>query len=106
LVLDFWHLWGSGATADEIAKVKRDLIYCIHFCDSLEKCGERGTFEQRGRDVWTGSGYIPLAEWVNAVRATGFDGCWSCELISRKYWELDPWKTALDLKAFLEYLLV
>jgi sugar phosphate isomerase/epimerase len=106
LVIDFWHLWDSGATAEQIAKLDKDLIYCVHFCDSLEKWGERGTFEQRGRDVWTGGGRIPLKEWVDAVRVTGFDGCWSCELLSPKYWELDPWQTARDLKAFLEYLLV
>jgi sugar phosphate isomerase/epimerase len=106
LVIDFWHLWDSGTTAEEIAKLDRNLIYCVHFCDSLESCGERGTFEQRGRDVWTGAGRIPLQEWVDAVRSTGFQGCWSCELLSPKYWELDPWKTAAYLKAFLEYLLV
>lgn len=104
LVVDFWHLWDSGTTPDEISKLNKDLIFCVHFCDSLEPWGRRGTFEQRGRDVWTGAGRIPLQEWVDAVRSTGFDGCWSCELLSPKYWELDPWKTAGDLKAFLEYL--
>lgn len=106
LVIDFWHLWDSGATPDEIAKLNKNLIYCVHVCDSLEQWGQRGTFEQRGRDVWTGAGRIPLQEWVDAVRSTGFDGCWSCELLSPKYWELNPWKTAADLKAFLEYLLI
>jgi sugar phosphate isomerase/epimerase len=105
VVIDFWHLWGSGTTPNEIAKLKKESIYCVHVCDSLEQCGERGTYEQRGRDVWTGGGRIPLKEWVDAVIATGFDGYWSCELLSPKYWELDPWKTARDLKAFLEYLL-
>ena len=106
LVIDFWHLWGSGTKVEEIAKLNKELIYCVHFCDSLDHWGERGTFEQRGRDVWTGAGRIPLKEWVDAVCATGFNGSWSCELLSPKYWELDPWKTAADLKAFLEYLLV
>jgi sugar phosphate isomerase/epimerase len=106
LVVDFWHLWDSGATAEQVAKLNKDLIYCVHFCDSLEPWGQRGTHEQRGRDVWTGGGRIPLKEWVDAVRATRFDGCWSCELLSPKYWELDPWKAARDLKTFLEYLLV
>jgi sugar phosphate isomerase/epimerase len=106
LVIDFWHLWNSGTTPDQIAKLRKDLIYCVHFCDSLDPWGERGTSEQSGRDVWTGAGRIPLQEWVNAVRSTGFDGCWSCELLSPRYWELDPWKTATDLKAFLEYLFV
>lgn len=106
LVIDFWHLWGSGATAEQIAKLNKDVIFIVHFCDSLEPWGQRGTFEQRGRDVWTGGGRIPLKEWVDAVRATGFDGCWACELLSPKYWELDPWETARDLKRFLEHILV
>jgi sugar phosphate isomerase/epimerase len=106
LVVDFWHLWDSGATPEQVAKVDKDIIYCVHFCDSLEQWGERGTFEQRGRDVWTGGGRIPLKEWVDATLATGFDGCWSCELLSPKYWELDPWQTARDLKRLLEILLL
>jgi sugar phosphate isomerase/epimerase len=105
LVIDFWHLWSSGATAEEIAKINKRSIFCVHFCDSLDPSGQRGTFEQRSRDVWNGAGQIPLQEWVDAVRSTGFDGYWTPELLSPKYWELDPGKTAKDLKIFLEYLL-
>ena len=35
-----------------------------------------------GANVWTGGGRIPLKEWVDAVKATGFDGIWRCELLS------------------------
>jgi sugar phosphate isomerase/epimerase len=106
IVVDFWHLWDSGATADQVAKLNKDIIFCTHFCDSLEPWGVRGTYEQRGRDIWTGAGNIPLKEWVDAVLATGFDGAWSCELLAPKYWELDPFNTARDLKNFLEYMFV
>ncbi len=106
IVIDFWHLWDSGTRVEDIARLDKRVIYCVHFCDSLEQWGQRGTFEQHGRNVWTGGGRIPLKEWVDAVKATGFDGWWECELLSPKYWELDPWRTARDLKAFLEYLLL
>ncbi len=106
LVLDFYHLWGSGTPAEEIARVNKDLIFCIDFCDSSDNFGERGDPRQRGRDVWTGGGRIPLKEWVDAVKASGFDSIWRCELLSPKYWELDPWQTARDLKCLLEYLLL
>ncbi len=106
LVLDFYHLWGSGTRPEAIARVPRERIFCVDFCDSADGFGEGGDPAQRGRDVWTGAGRIPLQEWVNAVRATGFDGVWRCELLSPKYWELDPWRTARDLKGFLEYLLL
>ena len=106
LVLDFYHLWGSGTRPEEIARVNKDRIFCVDFCDSSDGFGVRGDPRQRGRDVWTGGGRIPLKEWVDAVQATGFDGVWRCELLSPKYWELDPWQTARDLKSLLEYLLV
>jgi sugar phosphate isomerase/epimerase len=106
LVLDFYHLWGSGTRPVDLIRVKKEQICCVDFCDSADQFGERGDPEQRGRDVWTGGGRIPLKEWVDAVRVTGFDGVWRCELLSPKYWELDPWQTARDLRRFLEYLLV
>ena len=106
LVLDFYRLWGSGTTPEEIARVPSDVIFCVDFCDSLDEFGGGRDAAQRGRDVWTGGGRIPLKEWVDAVRATGFDGVWRCELLSPKYWELDPWATARDLRIFLEYMLV
>jgi sugar phosphate isomerase/epimerase len=106
LVLDFFHLWNSGTRPEDIARMDRRYIFCVDFCDSLDEFGQRGDSRQGGRNVWTGGGRIPLKEWVDAVRATGFDGIWRCELLSPKYWELDPWQTARDLKSFLEYMLV
>jgi sugar phosphate isomerase/epimerase len=106
LVVDFYHHWGSGTRPEAIARIPKERIFCVDFCDSADGFGERGDPGQRGRDVWTGAGRIPLKEWVDAVKATGFDGIWRCELLSPKYWELDPWQTARDLKSFLEYLLV
>jgi sugar phosphate isomerase/epimerase len=105
LVLDFYHLWDSGTSPDEIARMNKKNIFCVDFCDSLDPFGQGGDIAQRGRDVWTGGGKIPLKEWVDAVLATGFDGIWRCELLSPKYWEFDPWNTARDLRIFLEYLL-
>ena len=105
LVIDFYHLWGSGTRPDEIARLNKDVICCVDFCDSLDEFGKGDDFRQRGRDVWTGGGRIPLKDWVDAVRATGFDGIWRCELLSPTYWELDPWQTARDLRRFLEYLM-
>jgi sugar phosphate isomerase/epimerase len=106
LVLDFYHLWGSGTRPDAIARLDKKLIFCVDFCDSLDDFGERGDPDQHGRNVWPGGGRIPLKEWVDAVKATGFDGVWRCELLSPKYWELDPGDVARDMKRVLEYLVI
>jgi len=102
LVIDFWHLWGGGSTPDDIAKLDRKVIRFAHFCDSLDTFGSRGNPAQTGRGVWTGAGYIPLKYWSDAVLATGYEGWWSCELLSPRHWELDPFETARGLKQQLE----
>ena len=104
LVLDFWHLWITGTTPDDIARLDRDAINGIHFCDSLPTNGAPISHAQRA--VWPGGGNIPLKEWVDAVLATGYDGWWSPELHSPKHWEMDLWQTAYNLRELLEYLLV
>jgi len=106
LVIDFWHLWTSGVKPEAIAKLDKNIIYGAHYCDSLAIPESMETISHDLRHVWTGGGSIPLKEWVDAVKATGYDGWWSCELFSPKHWELDPWRTAGLLKEQLEILLL
>ena len=105
MVIDFWHLWTSGNTPEEVAKVDKRYIFAAHYCDSLVVPEGMDIISHDLRHVWTGGGHIPLKEWVDAVKATGYDGWWSCELFSPKHWELDPWLTARLLKEQLELLL-
>ena len=102
LVLDFWHLWQRGTTPDEIARLDRRLIAGVDFADSLGPAGSPAP-DQRSRCVWPGDGDIPLQEWVDAVRATGFDGWWDNELYSPVHWEsADPFAVGAGLLAVLE----
>jgi sugar phosphate isomerase/epimerase len=97
LVLDFWHLWHSGATPDDVARLDRRLIFGVDFSDSLGPAGP-GTPDQASRRVWPGEGAIPLREWADAVRSTGFDGWWDNELYSPPHWEsADPFGVAAGL---------
>lgn len=102
LLIDFWHHWTSGTTPEDIAKLDKDLIAGVHFCDSLPV---KNKVTHGLREIWTGAGHIPLQDWVDAVLSTGFDGWWSCELFSPVHWELDPAETARLLKNTLHYLL-
>jgi sugar phosphate isomerase/epimerase len=97
LVLDFWHLWQGGTTPDDIARLDRRVISGVDFADSLGPSGS-GTPDQRSRCVWPGEGDIPLREWADAVRSTGFDGWWDNELYSPPHWEsADPFAIGAGL---------
>ncbi len=105
LVLDFWHLWQRGATPEDIAGLNARVIFGVDFADSLGPPGT-GTPDQRSRCVWPGDGDIPLREWVDAVRSTGFDGWWDNELYSPPHWEsADPFAVGAGLHDVLEKLL-
>ena len=97
LVLDFWHLWQRGTTPEDVARLDPRMIFGVDFADSLGPAGADGP-DQRSRRVWPGDGDIPLREWVDAVRSTGFDGWWDNELYSPLHWEsADPFAVATGL---------
>lgn len=105
LVLDFWHLWQRGATPESISRLDPRFIYGVDFGDSIGPAGAP-TPDQVSRRVWTGEGDIPLQEWVDAVRSTGFDGWWDNELYSPPHWELDdPYRVASGLLEVLRTFL-
>jgi sugar phosphate isomerase/epimerase len=101
LVLDFWHLWHSGATPDELARLDPRTIFGVDFSDSIGAPGS-GTPDQLSRQVWPGDGAIPLREWAAAIRSTGFDGWWDNELYSSPHWEsADPFAVGAGLRDVL-----
>ena len=105
LVLDFWHLWQRGATPESIARLDPRMIFGVDFADSLGPAGSAGP-DQASRCVWPGEGDIPLRDWVDAVRSTGFDGWWDNELYSPIHWESDdPFAVGTGLLKVLKDLL-
>jgi sugar phosphate isomerase/epimerase len=105
LVLDFWHLWQRGATPETVARLNPRIIFGVDFADSLGPAGTPAP-DQQSRRVWPGDGDIPLREWVDAVRSTGFDGWWDNELYSPLHWEsADPFAVGAGLLEVLQRLL-
>ena len=103
MVIDFWHLWAGGETTpDDVAMLDGSMIYGIHFCDGKRHVPGTEWVEVELRGYLPGEGDLPIKEWVDAVRATGFDGVWSCELLSPRHWEWDLLEIALETKARME----
>lgn len=103
MVIDYWHCFTSGVKPPDVARMNKDLIYGVHVCDSLPFEGGIPN-EEILRDVPTGSGILDLLEWTSAVRATGYDGWWSCELFCKKQQQQNSYEVAKDLKTLLTRL--
>jgi len=103
MVIDYWHCFTSGVKPQDIARLNKDLIYGVHVCDSLPFEGSIPN-EEILRDVPTGSGILNLLEWTSAVRATGYEGWWSCELFCKKQQQQNSYEVAKDLKTLLTRL--
>lgn len=99
MVIDFWHLYaGEETEPEEVAALDKAMIYGVHFCDGVRHVPGTEWDELALRSYLPGEGEIPIAEWVAAVRATGFDGYWSSELLSPPHWEWDLFELAKETK--------
>lgn len=106
MVIDFWHLWAGGETKpEEVAALKKESIYGIHFCDGIKKQSGEEWDEAKLRAFLPGEGDIPILEWVDAVNSTGYEGSWSSELYSPTHWEWDLNEIAQETKErMLKYI--
>jgi sugar phosphate isomerase/epimerase len=104
LVIDFWHIWTAGETPEYVASLNKDLIFNVHVCDGLDFNRGKPPIEPELRDVWFGEGAIPLKEWINAVKATGYDGWFTCETFCKRAFEDDFLEIALKAKKFMDNL--
>lgn len=94
-VIDFWHLWyGGETTLDEVSTFDPSRIFHIHFGDGKRNPPNTVCDETDLRGYYAGDGDIPIADWVSAVKATGYDGWWSYELVSARHWQADTKEVA------------
>ncbi|MGO1074972.1 sugar phosphate isomerase/epimerase family protein [Inquilinus sp. CA228] len=105
IVIDFWHAYTSGDTPERLASLDKEIIYGVHLCDSLPHTGGIPN-EAMLRDVPTGKGVLDLKAWVDAVKATGYAGWWSCELFCNRQHQDNSFDIARELKSLMERLVL
>ncbi|MFO7849307.1 MAG: sugar phosphate isomerase/epimerase family protein [Spirochaetia bacterium] len=98
LVVDFWHFWASrGGGPEDIAKQSKNIIFGVHIADGYRPAeGESWPEETELRGALPGDGDVPIQEWVDAVKATGYDGFYSGEILNPRLWEADLTEIASD----------
>lgn len=105
IALDTWHYWTVGDTLEEVAATPKELIKAVHLSDGLELDREHEVPDQSvHRNVVIGGGAIPLQEWVDAVKSTGYDGWWVSEQFSDKANEHDFLEVARTIHGLLKIL--
>lgn len=118
LVVDFWHFWasrgggpggraedgssqsaahGDAAGFEEISRLDKSIIFGVHIADGYRPvAGEPWPEETELRGALPGDGDVPIQEWVDAVKATGYDGFYSGEILNPRLWEADLTEIASD----------
>jgi len=104
LCIDTFHMWTGGSPWEEVAALDPSVIVITHLSDATPCMGRE--WSDADRDVLPGDGILPLKEAVQAIRATGYAGLWSVEVMGARHWEWDPEELARELKRRAEAFLV
>ncbi|MGN6221287.1 MAG: sugar phosphate isomerase/epimerase family protein [Microbacterium sp.] len=105
LALDTWHFWTVGDTLEEVAALPKELISVVHISDGLDLDRANEVPDQSvHRDVVIGGGAIPLQQWVDAIKSTGYDGWWASEMFSTRAAEGDLLDVATTIRGLVEIM--
>lgn len=106
IALDTWHYWTTGDTLEEVAATPKEFIKAVHISDGLDLDRVNEVPDQSvHRNVVIGGGAIPLQEWIDAIKSTGYDGWWCSEMFSDKANEHDFLKVATTMRNLLDIMI-
>jgi sugar phosphate isomerase/epimerase len=84
LVVDTFHLIGSGASAEEIAKIPKEMVGVVHISDALKKGKHNSELVDEDR-VLPGEGDLDLVTVMDALRRTNYKGLMTVEVFHPRY---------------------
>ncbi len=87
VLVDSWHVFRGTDTVAGVAATPAEAIAYVQFDDALPLAGEL-TDEVMTRRTWPGAGELPLGDFAGAIRATGYTGPVSVELLNAA-WRAD-----------------
>jgi sugar phosphate isomerase/epimerase len=103
LLLDSFLLFMGEFNLDELEIVPADRIFAVHISDAKPK--PRNELDMLKDRLLPGHGVIPLQEFVNAIKGTGYAGYFTIEIFNEEYAGEDPVKIAQQSRELLEGLL-
>jgi len=92
IVLDPFHIFRGGGSAESIARLRASQVAIMHFNDS-PKNPPREQKHDKDR-VYPGDGHLDLARELALLKQIGYDGWLSLELFSEDLWAANPLEVA------------
>ena len=92
VLIDSWHVFRGTDTTADVAATPVDAIGYIQFDDALPVAGALHD-EVMTRRIWPGKGEFDLGAFAEAIKATGYRGPISVELLNEQ-WRLDGLRPA------------
>jgi sugar phosphate isomerase/epimerase len=90
LVLDSLHFFRSGAPWDDLADLRPENIAVVQWDDVPAPAPASLVDESRNARLLPGEGGLPLQELASAIRALGWNGLVSAEILSDDFRRSDP----------------
>ena len=84
VLIDSWHVFRGTDTLADVAATPADAIGYIQFDDALPPIGALAD-EVMTRRIWPGKGEFDLTGFADAVKATGYPGVISVELLNESW---------------------
>lgn len=87
LCFDCFAFYGNDSKLETITKIPKDKLFMVHINDARVGIDKINLGEQDRR--FPGEGEIDLKSVIGAIKAIGYDGAFSTELITPHVWEWD-----------------
>ncbi|QNN54397.1 sugar phosphate isomerase/epimerase family protein [Nocardioides mesophilus] len=85
MVLDVWHLGRLGLPMDTVVDIPVEAIVSTELDDAAETVVGTLLEDTINERMLPGEGVLDVVGFIRAVRATGYDGPWGLEIISRAH---------------------
>lgn len=104
LILDSFHSLARGIDSASIRSIPKDKIFIVQMADAPKLDLDLLSWSRHYRNM-PGQGDLPVADFMAAVEATGYDGYYSLEIFNDQFRASSARQTAVDGRRSLIYMM-
>ncbi|GGD26176.1 bifunctional sugar phosphate isomerase/epimerase/4-hydroxyphenylpyruvate dioxygenase family protein [Aureimonas glaciei] len=104
LILDSFHTLARGIDPSSIRSIPKDKIFIVQMADAPKLNLDLLSWSRHYRNM-PGQGDLPVADFMAAVEATGYDGYYSLEIFNDQFRAGSARQTAVDGRRSLFFLM-